>query len=96
MQDSKPISTPLTPYNKGNENEEDCHDARKYRSLVGGLLYIAATRPDISFAASYLSRYMQRPKHCHYKEAQRINEYFAISKEQVTMVKLSSKLQRQS
>ena len=48
MQGSKPISTPLTPYNKDNQEDEDFRDAAKYRSLVGGLLlYLAITRPDI-------------------------------------------------
>lgn len=48
MQGSKPISTPLTPYNKDNQEDEDFRDAGKYRSLVGGLLlYLATTQPDI-------------------------------------------------
>lgn len=64
MQGSKPISTPLTPYNKDNQEDEDFRDAAKYISLVGGLLlYLATTQPDIYIslfaAASYLSRYMQ-------------------------------------
>ncbi|KAE8731610.1 hypothetical protein F3Y22_tig00002793pilonHSYRG00097 [Hibiscus syriacus] len=36
-------------------------DAKEYRSLVGSLLYLTTTRPDVVFATSLLSRFMTEP-----------------------------------
>lgn len=36
-------------------------DATLYRSFVGNLLYLIATRPDIMFVSSLLSRFMHNP-----------------------------------
>lgn len=50
-------------------------DAILYRSLVGSLLYLTATRPDIMFAASLLSRYMQSPTQNHMGTTKRVLRY---------------------
>lgn len=50
-------------------------DAKKYRSLVGSFLYLTATRPDIMFAASLLSRYMKEPSQIHFRAAKRVLRY---------------------
>jgi len=50
-------------------------DATLYRSLVGNLLYLTTTRPDIIFAASLLSRYMHSPSHFHFAAAKRVLRY---------------------
>jgi hypothetical protein len=42
---------------EGNEFE----DAAKYRQLVGSLIYLTTTRPNISFEHGILSRFMQKP-----------------------------------
>jgi hypothetical protein len=36
-------------------------DATQYRRIVGSLRYLIHTRPDLAFAVSYVSRFMQRP-----------------------------------
>ena len=36
-------------------------DTKRYMSLIGKLIYLTMTRPDITFAISLLSRYMQDP-----------------------------------
>jgi hypothetical protein len=36
-------------------------DATFYRSVVGCLRYLVHTRPDISFAVGYVSRFMEAP-----------------------------------
>ena len=42
----------------------------QYRQLIGSLLYIAgATRPDIAFAISKLSRYLSSYSQIHYDQA---------------------------
>lgn len=50
-------------------------DATKYISLIGGLLYLTATRPNIMFAASLLSRYIQEPSQIHFGAAKRVLRY---------------------
>ena len=40
-------------------------DATLYWSIVGGLCYLVHTRPDISFAMGYVSRFMEDPKEDH-------------------------------
>jgi len=36
-------------------------DATRYRRIVGSLRYLVHTRPDLTFAVGYVSRFMQRP-----------------------------------
>ncbi|KAG7599301.1 Integrase catalytic core [Arabidopsis suecica] len=76
MQDCKSLSTPLTPHGKKKEVlKENLEDVTKYRSMIGGLLYLCASRPDIMYASSYLSRYMAAPTMQHYQEAKRVLRY---------------------
>eukprot|EP00253_Pinus_taeda_P035347 PITA_35347 len=45
------------------------------KQLVGSLIYLTATRPDISFAVSYISRFMSAPKVDHWIAAKRVLRY---------------------
>ncbi|KAG7548326.1 Integrase catalytic core [Arabidopsis suecica] len=47
-------------------------DARPYRALVGSLLYLTITRPDIAFAVGLVSRFMQAPRKPHLEAAKKI------------------------
>jgi hypothetical protein len=46
-----------------------------YHQLVGSLLYLTHTHPDISFVVGLVARYMQTPHEIHWKEAKRILRY---------------------
>ena len=46
-----------------------------FRSLVGGLLYLTTTRPDLTYAVSFLSRFMESPKDVHWELGKRILRY---------------------
>ncbi|KAL0452911.1 UNVERIFIED_CONTAM: Retrovirus-related Pol polyprotein from transposon TNT 1-94 [Sesamum latifolium] len=62
----KPISTPVEPHAKMCAHEgQDLEDATMYQKLVGSLIYLILTRPDISFAVGVMSRYMKNPKKSH-------------------------------
>lgn len=50
-------------------------DARIYRSLVGSLLYLTATRPHRMFAASLVSLFMQEPRQNHFVVGKRVLRY---------------------
>ncbi|KAK3018739.1 hypothetical protein RJ639_003033 [Escallonia herrerae] len=69
----KPISTPMEPNAKMYAHEEkDLEEARMYRQLVGSLIYLTLTRPDISYAVCVMNRYMQNPKKLHLEAVRRI------------------------
>jgi hypothetical protein len=65
--DSKPSPTPYNPSVTLRKNKNDTRDQLRYSQIIGSLMYLAsATRPDISFAVSKLSRYMSNPGDDHW------------------------------
>lgn len=52
-------------------------DATMYRSLVGSLRYLVHTRPDISFAVGYVSRFMEEPRQEHLAAVKHLLRYVA-------------------
>eukprot|EP00253_Pinus_taeda_P016749 PITA_16749 len=50
-------------------------DATLYRQLVGKLLYLTHTRPDLSFVVGLIARFMQNPHESHWKGTKRIFRY---------------------
>jgi hypothetical protein len=50
-------------------------DATLYRQLVGSLLYLTHTYPDLSFVVGLVAQYMQMPHEIHWKEAKSILFY---------------------
>ena len=50
-------------------------DKERYQRLVGKLIYLAHTRPDIAFAVSVASQYMSDPRRRHMDAAYRILRY---------------------
>jgi hypothetical protein len=51
MDGSKPVSTPMS-MTTSLDADEDVHpvDQKEYRSMIGSLLYLMATRPDIQYS----------------------------------------------
>ncbi|XP_020246308.1 uncharacterized protein LOC109824184 [Asparagus officinalis] len=50
-------------------------DAGRYRRLIGKLIYLTVTRPDITFAVGVLSRFMHKPREVHWTAALKILAY---------------------
>ncbi|GJY25902.1 retrovirus-related pol polyprotein from transposon TNT 1-94 [Tanacetum coccineum] len=50
-------------------------DQTKYRSMVGALMYLTTSRPDIVHATCYYARYQARPTKKYLKEVKRIFQY---------------------
>lgn len=76
MESCKPVDTPLVSNLKlSKEDSAERVDEGKYRSLEGCLLYLTATRLDLMFTASYLSRFMSNPSELHFKAAKRVLRY---------------------
>ncbi|KAE8698166.1 tir-nbs resistance protein [Hibiscus syriacus] len=76
MLECKSTSTPMEPNIKMCTHEgKDLEDATMYRQLVGSLIYLTLTRPDISYAVGVMSQYMQNPKKPHLEAVRRILRY---------------------
>eukprot|EP00253_Pinus_taeda_P016950 PITA_16950 len=62
MTECNPLTTLMEQNLKLTSIEgKEFEDATKYRQLVGSLIYLTTTRPDISFVVGILSRFMQKP-----------------------------------
>eukprot|EP00253_Pinus_taeda_P012151 PITA_12151 len=73
MQDCKPTTTPMELGLKlSAQSSSPLVDETLFRQLVGSLVYLTATRPDISFAVSYISRFMSTPNADHWIAAKRM------------------------
>ncbi|GAU36120.1 hypothetical protein TSUD_374830 [Trifolium subterraneum] len=73
---SKPASTPLDPSIKlHNDNGKPFEDVSLYRRLIGKLLYLTNTRPDIAYATQQLSQFLHNPTVTHFKAACRVIRY---------------------
>ncbi|KAK3033276.1 hypothetical protein RJ639_034350 [Escallonia herrerae] len=73
MLNCKLILTSMEPNAKMCAYEgKDFEEATMYGQLVGSLIYLTLTRPDISYAVGVMSRYMQNPKKLHLEAVRRI------------------------
>ncbi|GKD49825.1 hypothetical protein Tco_1278801 [Tanacetum coccineum] len=70
LKNSKPIKTQLTR----DENGEPFDDT-KYPGMIGRLLYIMASRPDIMFSVCLCARFQEAPKTSHLEAVKRIFRY---------------------
>jgi hypothetical protein len=76
MKDAKLAKTPMgtdgyLDLNKGGKSV----DQKAYRSTIGSLLYICASRPDIMLSVCMCARFQSDPKECHLVAVKRILRY---------------------
>ena len=72
----KPVDTPMdTNVKLLARTTEAATDKEKFQQLVGKLIYLTHTRPDIGFAVSMVSRFMSNPSKTHMDAVMRILQY---------------------
>lgn len=76
MSECNALAIPADP-NQVLEKFDNCEQVNyPYRQLVGSLMYLAiGTRPDIAYAVSNVSRYLEKPTQVHVNAAKRILRY---------------------
>nr|GEY12378.1 zinc finger, CCHC-type [Tanacetum cinerariifolium] len=76
------VYIPMDPGTKlVKAEDENSVDATYYRNLIGSLMYLLHTRPDLSYSVRLLSRFMQDPKDYHLKAVKQVIRYIKRTKE---------------
>ncbi|GKC03212.1 retrovirus-related pol polyprotein from transposon TNT 1-94, partial [Tanacetum coccineum] len=66
LEESKPMKTPMLSDTKLTKDKEcESVDSTKYRGMIGSLLYLTASRPDIMFSVCLCARFQEAPKTSH-------------------------------
>ncbi|XP_068662848.1 uncharacterized mitochondrial protein AtMg00810-like [Aristolochia californica] len=76
LEDTSSVSTPMEVNVKYRKDEGTLlEDPTIYRRLVGSLIYLTTTRPDISYVVHQVSQFMSSPRHLHLAAVRRIIRY---------------------
>nr|KYP51619.1 Copia protein [Cajanus cajan] len=76
MDDAKPMKTPMHPSTTLDPDEDSPDvDSTMYRGMVGSLLYLTTSRPDIMFSVCVCARFQVKPKEVHLQVVKRITRY---------------------
>ncbi|XP_022887310.1 uncharacterized protein LOC111403142 [Olea europaea var. sylvestris] len=91
---SKPAKLPMDRNIKlSKESRCILSDPSIYRRLVGRLLYLTITRPDISYSVQVLSQFISKPTDLHLQAAHKVLNYLKGSPGQGILLSSSSPLQ---
>jgi hypothetical protein len=71
----RPAPTPVEQNLRILADSGESVDKGRYQRLVGRLIYLSHTRPDIAYAVSIVSRYMHDPRTSHLDAVYRILRY---------------------
>lgn len=76
MQNFNPVCNPMVPGQKIGRDEGGVQaDSTLYKQMVGSLMYLTTTRPDLMFVVSLISRFMANPTQLHFAAVKRIMRY---------------------
>jgi hypothetical protein len=80
MKNAKPIKTPMgTNGHLDLDTEGKSVDQKVYRSMIGSLLYLCASRPDIMISVCMRARFHENPKEVHLRAVKRIMRYLVYT-----------------
>jgi hypothetical protein len=60
---------------KSTDTSSELIDATLYRQIIGSLMYLTNTKPDICFAVNTLSQFLAEPRHVHLVAAKHVMRY---------------------
>jgi len=73
MESAKPMDTPISSSTRlGMDVGSSSVNEKSYRGMIGSLLYLTASRPDIIFSVGLCARFQLNPKETHLKVIKRI------------------------
>jgi len=76
MNEAKAISTPMgTNGNLDSDASGNMVDQKLYQSMIGSLLYVTASSPDVMFSVCMCARFQVSPRESHLKATKRILRY---------------------
>jgi hypothetical protein len=76
MSECNSVNNPLVPGCKLQKDETGkASDATNYKQMVGCLMYLLATIPDMAFSVCLVARFMERPTEIHVADVKRILRY---------------------
>eukprot|EP00253_Pinus_taeda_P011278 PITA_11278 len=76
MESSKPMETPLVGnWRKEDANSGEVVEATIYKQLVGSLMYLVNTQPDMCYVVNQLSQTMVRPTKLYWKVEKHVLRY---------------------
>ena len=79
MTGCKPAESPIESNHKLQLGVGESVDKERYQRLVGKLIYLSLTRPDIAYAVSLVSQFMHDPRESHSQAVFRILRYLKSS-----------------
>ena len=93
MLGSKPNPLPMEQQHKlSSDSGDPISNPGQYRRLIGRLIYLTITRPDIQYAIHILSQFMQDPRQGHWDAAMRLLRYLKSSPGQGILLPASNDL----
>ena len=76
MLDFKYMATPIdTNLKLLSDETSELVDMTHYRQIIGSLMYLTNTRPDICFVVNTLSQYLVKPRRVHLIAAKHVMSY---------------------
>jgi hypothetical protein len=82
MDDSKPLSTPMSTTTVLYADEDgETVDQKEYRSMIGSLLYLTGTRSNIQFSVCLCAHFQASPRTSHQQAVKRIFRYLRYTPE---------------
>jgi hypothetical protein len=80
MKDDKPIKKPMgTNEHLNLDTGGKSIDQKVYRSMIGSLLHLCASRPDIMLSVCMCARFQADPKEVHLRAVKRIMRYLVYT-----------------
>ena len=94
LQQCRPLKLPMDTHTKLTSTSGSLlQDPEKYQRLIGKLIYLTITRPDIAFTVHVLSKFMHNPTSSHYQAGIRVLRYLASCPSQGILLARDSQAQ---